>query len=333
MKNTKIYAKIVADSVNPQGDRITTYLLTYPRFIHSELMTHRMFSRNASSSRAVPVDKMIKAVRENTFCPFEFQKSHKGMQGSEYFTDKDKQECVDLWLESAELALQQAEKMKAKGISKQIINRILEPYQYYTVLVTATQWDNFFELRCPKYFGTFKSWKDASNRGGATFETPFEFRMNDSQAEIHIQALAESMWDAYNESIPKKLKSGEWQLPFSDKIKDNELAQAISPNKALLYNNLNLENLRLKVCIARCARLSYMTFDGEIDYEKDIQLHDRLLESKHASPMEHCARAMSEDERAYYYKSDGPNPEDFETGWCRNFRGWIQYRHLVENKS
>ena len=70
---------------------------------------------------------------------------------------------------------------------------------WHTVLVTATEWDNFFELRCPKYFGTFKSWKDASNGGGATFETPFEFRMNDSQAEIHIQALAEAMWDAMNE--------------------------------------------------------------------------------------------------------------------------------------
>ena len=148
-----IKVEIVADSINQQNDRLTSMVLTYPRIIHAEMMTHRMFSRNASSSRAVPVDKMIKAVRENTFCPFEFQKAHKGMQGSEYFIGKDKQECVDLWLESAELALQQAEKMKAKGISKQIINRILEPYQYYTVLITGSKegWDNFFNLRNPDY--------------------------------------------------------------------------------------------------------------------------------------------------------------------------------------
>ena len=148
-----IKVEIVADSINQQNDRLTSLVLTYPRIIHSEMMTHRMFSRNASSSRAVPVDKMIKAVRENTFCPFEFQKSHKGMQGSEYFTGADRQECINLWLESAELALQQAEKMKAKGISKQIINRILEPYQYYTVLITGSRegWNNFFELRCPSY--------------------------------------------------------------------------------------------------------------------------------------------------------------------------------------
>ena len=148
-----IKVEIVADSANSFGDRLTSLVLTYPRIIHSEMMTHRMFSRNASSSRAVPVDKMIKAVRENTFCPFEFQKSHKGMQGSEYFTGADRQECINLWLESAELALQQAEKMKAKCISKQIINRILEPYQYYTVLITGSKegWQNFFNLRCPSY--------------------------------------------------------------------------------------------------------------------------------------------------------------------------------------
>lgn len=153
MNKTKISAKIVADSINQHGDRLTSLVLTYPRIIHAEMMTHRMFSRNASSSRAVPVDKMIKAVKENTFCPFEFQKSHKGMQGSEYFTGIERQECINLWLESAELALQQAEKMKAKGISKQIINRILEPYQYYTILITGSKegWDNFHSLRNPIY--------------------------------------------------------------------------------------------------------------------------------------------------------------------------------------
>ena len=122
-----IKVEIVADSINQQNDRLISMVLTYPRIIHAELLTHRMLSRNASSSRAVPVQKMIEAVRNNTFCPFEFQKAHTGMQGSEYFIGKDKQDCIDLWLESAELALQQAEKMQKKGISKQIINRILEP--------------------------------------------------------------------------------------------------------------------------------------------------------------------------------------------------------------
>ena len=152
-EKTKTRVEVVADSINQQGDRLTSLVLTYPRIIHAEMLTHRMFSRNASSSRAVPIQKMIEAVKNNTFCPFEFQKAHKGMQGSEYFTGQDKADCIKLWLESAELALQQAEKMKEKGITKQVINRILEPYQYYTVLITGSKegWDNFHSLRNPIY--------------------------------------------------------------------------------------------------------------------------------------------------------------------------------------
>lgn len=232
-----IKVEIVADSVNSFGDRLTSLVLTYPRIIHSEMMTHRMFSRNASSSRAVPVDKMIRAVRENTFCPFEFQKSHKGMQGSEYFTGKDKQECVDLWLESAELALQQAEKMKAKGISKQIINRILEPYQYYTVLITGSKegWDNFFNLRCPQYTtpvageGFFaKSWKELESWHSNPIneeilenaDTLFKLQHNKGQAEIHMMDLAEKIYDEYQNSVPLQLKENQWHIPFITVVED-----------------------------------------------------------------------------------------------------------------
>ena len=231
-----IKVEIVADSANSFGDRLTSLVLTYPRIIHSEMMTHRMFSRNASSSRAVPVDKMIKAVRENTFCPFEFQKSHKGMQGSEYFTGADRQECINLWLESAELALQQAEKMKAKGISKQIINRILEPYQYYTVLITGSKegWQNFFNLRCPSYkligldeenVKSRKEWLEKIQFSSALHPSMYPktdvewLQINKGQAEIHIMDLAEKIYDAVNESTPKQLQAGEWHIPM---ISDSE---------------------------------------------------------------------------------------------------------------
>ena len=247
-----IKVEIVADSANSFGDRLTSLVLTYPRIIHSEMMTHRMFSRNASSSRAVPVDKMIKAVRENTFCPFEFQKSHKGMQGSEYFTDEDKEDCIKLWLESAELALQQAEKMKEKGITKQIINRILEPYQYYTMLITGSKegWNNFFKLRCPQYAldvrnksrQFFKSKKDFANyvgkesditKNGGTEEKAKEIffkynlktdldwlKCNLGHAEIHIMMLSEAIYDAIQESNPKVLQEGDWHIPMIQVIED-----------------------------------------------------------------------------------------------------------------
>lgn len=146
-----ISAKIIADSKDNRENRLTTFVVTYPRIVHAELMTHRMFSRNAASSRAVPVKKMIESVRNNMFTPLAIQKAHKGMQGSDYFEEKELEQAKQLWIESAELALQQAEKMEKFGITKQLINRILEPYQYYQVLVTATEWENFFNLRNPVY--------------------------------------------------------------------------------------------------------------------------------------------------------------------------------------
>lgn len=348
----KIEAEIVADSINQQGDRLTSMLLTYPRMIHAEMLTHRVFSRNAASSRAVPVKKMIESVRNNTFCPIEFQKAHKGMQGSEYFTGQDKEDCIKLWLESAELALQQAEKMKEKGITKQIINRILEPYQYYTVLITGTEFKNFFELRCPVYeteIGVFKSKRDALisyAEGGVMSNLPTTdlewLQINKSQAEIHMQALAEAMWDVYNESTPKELKEGEYHIPFGDNMDEeklNEIMPEIQPASLNWYID-KINQLKIKISTARCARLSYMTFDGEIAYEKDLKLHDSLLESQHMSPFEHCARAMTPYEYETFIKGAGDAYMGEEGvvfeyssahGWSNNYKGFIQYRYLIEN--
>ena len=339
--------EIVADSLNTFGNRIITFKLTYPRIVHAELMTHRMFSRNAASSRAVPVRKMIESVKNNMFTPLAIQKAHRGMQGSDYFEGKELEQATQLWIESAELALQQAEKMEKFGITKQIINRILEPYQYYQVLVTATEWENFFKLRCPQYDWGINA-KDCYHRSKKdqikdvsapsnkdelkNLDDVDWLKINKSQAEIHIQAIAELMWDAMNESTPKQLQAGQWHLPFSDKIDEAQLAQTISPNKALIYSNTNLEELKLKVCVSRCARISYETLgdNPKIDYAADIKLHDILASNGHASPFEHVAKCMDEIE---YYRGIRCNIIDGKpsSGWCKNFRGFIQYREFLEN--
>ena len=339
----KISATIVADSINQHGDRLTSLVLTYPRIIHAEMLTHRMFSRNASSSRAVPVQKMIEAVKNNTFCPFEFQKAHKGMQGSEYFTDEDKEDCIKLWLESAELALQQAEKMKEKGITKQIINRILEPYQYYTILITGSRegWNNFFELRCPSYeidlpisndrnedweTFKFKSKKDLKKEVYSdeidNYDNLEWLSINKGQAEIHMMDLAEKIYDAYNESTPKELKAGEWHIPFEDKIVQGYINSGESVDRTI-----NKETL-VKISTAMAARTSY-TVVGEgkaLDYEALIGLHDRLIAQNppHSSPMEHCCLCVSEEEYNNSFKG-------VEKGWFRNYRGFKSYREIVES--
>ncbi len=338
----KIKAKIVADSINPQGDRITTYLLTFPRFILAELNTHRVFSKNSASSRAIPFEKMVEMVETDPFIPIAFQKHHKGMQGNEYLQGEDLENALDRWNDAKNYAIAHAKDLYNTRTTKQLCNRLLEPFMWHTVLLTATEFENFFELRCPKYiFGeatnTPKIWKSKKD---AIKDFPhwenntdlFWRTMNYSQAEIHMQALAEAMWDAYNESTPKELEAGEWHIPFGDRV-DKEKVKFLHYGTigAMTNTEALYESTKIKISTARCARLSYMTFDGEIDYEKDIKLHDTLLESQHMSPFEHCARAMSEEEYGYLYKSVGPNPEHFEIGWCNNYKGFIQYRYLIEN--
>ena len=166
----KIEAKIVADSINPQGDRITTYLLTFPRFILAELNTHRVFSKNSASSRAIPFEKMVKMVKEDPFIPIAWQKNHKGMQGNEYWTDDDTvtvdegdeyerytkiysaiEHFITKWLEARDLAIAQSYELNRLGVTKQICNRLLEPFMWHTVLLTGTEFENFFNLRMPCY--------------------------------------------------------------------------------------------------------------------------------------------------------------------------------------
>ena len=347
----KINAQIVADSVNSQGNRITTFLLTYPRFIHGELMTHRMFSRNSASSRAIPFEKMVKMVEEDPFIPIAWQRDHKGMQGTEYLNEEEVDKAKMQWIRASKNAINSARMLnsnyfgvKKNLVTKQLCNRLLEPFMWHTVLVTATEWDNFFELRCPQYiFGKAtnkpKIWKNKKDAikdfpDWETHNDLFWRTMNESQAEIHIQALAEAMWDAMNESTPKELSSGQWHIPFGDKITMENFRT--HPEEELMEFT---DWYKCKIATARCARLSYMTFDGEIDYEKDIALHDQLLKNHHMSPFEHCARAMSDYEYETFIKGVihlDENGTMVETspncfGWCNNFRGFIQYRYLIEN--
>lgn len=282
-----INSEIVCDSINPCGVRIVTQKLTYPRIVHSEFLTHRVFSKNASSSRAVPAKRMINNVVSNPFIPIEFQKAHSGMQGSENMIGSEKEDAIALWLESRDVAIIQAYKMLEAGITKQLINRILEPYQYYQVLMTSTEFDNFFELR------------------------------DHEAAEIHIQALARTMQESMNLSIPKELEVGEWHIPYGDNMSYHELYNIVSDNGRWSFFAEPVEEiqeLKLKIATARCARISYETLGDEpnIDYKADLKLYNTLLESKHFSPFEHCALAQ-EDNKFY-----------------KNFKGWKQFREVLE---
>ena len=147
----KIEAKIVADSKNPQGDRITTYLLTVPQIIVKELLRHRMFSFSSSSMRAIPFNKVLGDIRENMFVPLAFQSHHSGMQGSEYLMGEESEKAKQQWIESGLRACEEAERLYNLGVTKQLCSRIIEPFGYAKILITATEFENFFELRMPCY--------------------------------------------------------------------------------------------------------------------------------------------------------------------------------------
>ena len=271
-----IQAKVITDSVSTAGVRITTLELQYPRFIHGEVMTHRVFSRNAMSSRAIPVAKMVEQVRSNPATPVHWGKNQPGMQANEQLTGAALESAKGLWLSAAQQAADLAERMVDLGLHKQATNRILEPFQWMRTLITSTEWDNFFELRAHP----------------------------DAQPEFHELAL--QMQAAMDGSKSVLRSSGSdvdsWHLPY---VLDSE---------RYLYR----PSILLKLSTARCARVSYLTHEGDRpDINKDIALYDRLVGSRpiHASPAEHQARALP----------GGATKS-------RNFRGWTQHRSLLEEK-
>jgi thymidylate synthase ThyX len=294
-----IKAEIICDSRNSCGNRLITFILEYPRFIHAELMTHRMFSKNSASSRAIPFEKFIEQIKKNPAMPVFWGKNQKGMQAIEELDDKDKKHKLNYWhevsysdkelamicwLESRDKAIEQAEKLNKLGLHKQIINRILEPWFNIRVILSGTEFDNFFALRAHR----------------------------DAQPEL--QKLSYLMLEEYNKSEPKKLKEGEWHIPFGDKIEENRL-EAIIKMKHGVYEDFI--NAKKKIAIARCARISYFNYDGNDDYEADIKLCDRLFANnpKHLSPTEHIAQALETNE------------------WCGNFRGFKQYRKFFKDEN
>ena len=289
-----IKAEIVCDSIGPNQVRLTTFVLTYPRFIHSEFLTHRMISRNASSSRAIPVKKQIQMVIDNPAIPLAFTKNQKGMQGGEALSGEAAQDAETEWLLARDYSVQQAQILADMEVHKQYANRILEPWSHITVVATATDWDNFFALRCHEA----------------------------AQPEIH--ALADLMYSEYVLNEPTPLEIGEWHLPF---VTPENAKKAI---EEYFEKNPNAEfiDFALRMSVARCARVSYLNHEGKTpSLKEDLALYDRLLGSVpiHASPAEHQAEARPIEDNC---------GETWTAGdYSGNLRGWTQYRKTLRNEN
>lgn len=257
-------ATVLCSSLNPHAlphdpnllHRLTTMELEYPRCIHSEFLTHRMFSRNSASSRAIPIDKMIKRVVDDPFIPIVWGKNQSGMQAHEEFTlTNEIAQCREAWTDALDSALVAANDLKELGLHKQIVNRILEPFQWITVIATgnAIAWENFFHLRCS------------------------------NMAEPHIREVAYMAREAYDAFEPTTLTGELEHLPLVNRINTvtvGQLGEFIYPTP---------EEARA-ISTGRCARISYLTHHGIHDWSEDIRLHNKLRDDGHWSPFEHPAR-------------------------------------------
>jgi len=324
---------VIADSKNQFGDRVTSLLVTLPRIVLAELNTHRMFSRNSASSRAIPFNKMVKTIEEHPFVPIAWQKNHKGMQGTEYLSLVEDIYPPGDWLEGRDKMIETAKKLHADGVTKQLCNRLLEPFMWQTVLITASEWENFFNLRCPQYNinGTkFRSKKDAIKQypNDIKYDSVLDWlQINESQAEIHIQKAAEMIWDRMNESEPKKLEAEQWHVPFCDNINDDIILQKLAKEEEIKHLDSTFDIYQfyaIKIATARSARTSYLNFEGKDDYSKDIELHDNLLKYMHLSPFEHCCVVPTEKDYNLALKGK-------EKGWFDNFHGFISYRYMLRS--
>lgn len=302
-------AKIILDSISPAGHRLTTMEIVFPRIVLAEKNTHRVISKNSASSRAIPVEKMLAMVIANPYIPTHWGKNQKGMQAEQEVSAGEAEEARAAWLQARDHAVAQATRLLNLGIHKQITNRLLEPFMWHTVIVTATEWDNFFHLR------------------------------NNKDAHPDIRIVAALMQEQYESHSPRDIGEDGWHLPYIYEEDRNLLTAEFEIGTTHGF----VEALR-KISVARCARVSYLTHDGKRDLEADLRLYDRLLQSGHMSPLEHVARPMNEHERDVFYMPPirwVPPQGEWKHGyWTRddsrkptyflgNFNGWVQQRKLV----
>ena len=295
---SQITAKIIADSYSAiNGKRITTFELVYPRFIHSELMTHRLFSRNAMSSRAVPIEKMITQVENDPATPAHWGKNQSGMQAKEELNGYELDIVQALWKDAANEIAYNAKQMSAQGAHKQIVNRILEPFQLMKAVLTSTEYDNFFWLR----------------------------KHEDAQPEI--KELAERMYEQleWNKLLTVELDAGDWHTPYYEGgywLKESETsledALAISSSCCAQVSYRLLDDSIEK------ARKVYQRL------VESTPVHASPFEHC-ASPMRFDIMTASNLFKLGGRWEKGVTHADREGSfWSGNLKSWIQYRQLID---
>ena len=295
----KITAKVIADSVNRQGNRMTTMEIEYPRFILAELNTHRMLSKNSASSRAIPVKAMHDLIKQSPAEPVFWGKNQAGMQAKEELTGTDYTDAKFIWDRARQDALHWAWALADRvGLHKQIANRVTEPWMTMKTVISGTEWKNFFWLRAHA----------------------------DAQPEIH--ELAIKMWDAYNKSNPQFLNPGEWHVPYVNTVRDVDSGKLGYSDG--LGQKLSADQAKI-ISASCCAQVSYRKNDDS--FEKADKIFRQLIESQpcHASPVEHQATPMLSTNS--FVDLGTTHLDRSNQAWSGNLRGWVQHRKLIHGEA
>jgi len=314
-------ATIIADSISPTGKRITTFELTYPRMVHSEMMTHRLFSRNAASSRAIPVTKLIELIRTKPARPYRFGQNQPGMQDKGVDFDAPIQagySAQEWWDLAALSAIRFAEEYTAAGYHKQVANRLLEPFQFIKTVLTATEFANFWWLRI------------------------------DADADPSIKAIAELMKQAIDVSKPEALEPGQWHTPYVDHAYEHLTDDGPGIFVGYCLQNedgtttMLTEQEALAISSSCCAQVSYRVLNNTKD--KALDIYGKLLSGAkvHASPFEHQATPMIIEsvecfgDFSRFLDGDLSGYTHVDKNgmfWSGNLQGFVQHRQLLENHS
>lgn len=262
--NNSIYAKVICDSVSPLGVRLSSVEVQFPRSVLPQLLMTRLWSRSCESLRARPVKSKLEEVRNSPFVPL-IRKNQKGMQPAGLLEHNQATVADHLIREHHQRTCELVEKLADLNVAKEIANRYLEAFAYQKVLITGTDFQNFFRLRCHE------------------------------AAQDEIEELAVKMREALSSSEPVKRPH---HAPY---VSDSER-----------YNwSYSREKLQ-RVCMARCARISYLNHEGRCDVDKDLDLAVRLIAEGHSNPAEHCCVAGHANQR------------------FANLLGWVSFRFELE---
>ena len=295
------YSAIIhADSISEGGNRLTTMEVTFPRMVLAEFNTHRMFSRNSASSRAIPVKKQIQRVLDSPFIPTYWGRNQSGMQAEEELTGTAREQAIQEWLIARDYAVEQVQNLLDLEAHKQLANRLLEPFMWHTVIVTATEWSNFFALRA------------------------------NPMAQPEIRTIAEMMQALYDDSKPQLVKEGEWHLPL---IQSNERdgvfefsedAQKISAARCARVSYLTHDGTR--------------DLQADLDLYERLVSGGHMSPLEHvATPLTakrwHEKRDMALADLDYMYTVEGRQVSQVtDFVFSGNFRGWTQLRKLVPDE-